>query len=309
MTRNEEIAEFLHSKYSEIGGNLYAIEPRIKIPETDQHIIYENENQNIQITYSFKGAFQGNVYLYVNDKQNMIFEKLLNFARYLELCRRKNMKPKHITKYLIGLPQDKAAEAKPELPTEKSKLISFLNAEDRIFVSDDLEIKVPNRLSVDGEEWDLENFSYKTANQILEKLYNGQYTRIEITYKEFYERKGRMLPLNALSLVYLHYDGKVVMQYFEEKELYAGIFFENRNGAGWVDCDLLPRINFHGKDIYEQHIVLNIGTLGEKCIEMLMRGCVDIDSNDGYKRGYFERKYFSNKNAYTKYRDEKGEFV
>lgn len=308
MTRNEELVAFLKCRHSEIGEVLYAIEPRIKIPETDQHIIYENENQSIQITYGFKGAFQGIVYLYINNEQNEIFSELLDFAKYMELCRRKNAKPKYITKYLKELPQNEESGDKLELPTEKSKLISFLKEEDRIMIADNIEIKTPNRLIVDGEEWNTEEFSYKTANQILEKLYCGQYTRIEITYREFYERKGRMLPSNMTSLVYLCEDGKTVMQYFEEKELYTGIFFENRNGTGWVDSDLLPRINFRGKDIFEQNIVLEIGILGKLCREMFMNGCIDYDES-GEKAGFFERRHFSNKNAYIKCRNEKGEFA
>lgn len=309
MTRNEEIVKFLHSKYNEIDGEFYAIEPKIKTPETDQRIIYENDNQRVQITYSFKGAFQGNVYIYVDDEKKNIFSNLLNFAKYLELCTRKNLKPKHITKHLWGLPQENKAKYEGELPTEKSKLISFLNAGDRIFVGASLEIKLPYLVSVDGEKWDLEKFSYETANQILEKLYGRHFKRIEITYKETYVRKGRVLPLNTLSLVYLNENGRVVMQYFDEKELYAGIFFENRNQAGMVDSDLLPCINFHGRNIFEQNIILDTGVLGKKCMEILMNGHVDIDSNDGYKTGFFERKYFSNKNAYMKYHDEKGEFI
>ncbi|MBD5136584.1 MAG: hypothetical protein HDT39_11595 [Lachnospiraceae bacterium] len=308
VTRNEELAAFLRWKHSEIGEMLHAIEPRLKIPETDQNIIYENENQNIQITYSFKGAFQGNVYLYIDSEQKSIFSQLQDFAKYLELCRRNNKEPKYITKYLIELQQKADEWDKPELPTEKSKLISFLNEEDRIMFDNKSEIKMPNRLIVDGEEWSTEGVSYKTANQILEKLYSGQYARIEVTYQEFYERKGRMLPLNMTSLVYLCEDGKMVMQYFEEKELYTGIYFENRNKAGLVDSDLLPHINFRGKDILEQNIVLDIGILGELCREMFICGCIDYDENGG-RSGFFERKYFSNKNAYTKYRDEKGEFA
>lgn len=310
ITRNQEIAAFLQSNHRQIEEELYAIEPRVKIPQTDQRIIYENDNQNIQITYSFKGAFQGNVYLYVNEQQNEIFSKLLDFAKYLELCGRKNEKPKRIAEYLTEVPPKEEPEDKPELPTENSKLISFLEEEERILLDDEVEIKAPNRLLVDGEEWNTESFSYKTANQILDKLYSGQYSRIEVTYQEFYERKGRMLPLNMTSLVYLCEEGKAVMQYFEEKKLYTGIFFESRNGAGMVDSNLLPCINIRGKEIFEQNIVLDRSILGNVCVEMLLYGCIDYDKKGGdRKSGFFSRRNFVNKNAYVKYRDEKGEFA
>lgn len=308
ITRNQELATFLQCKYNEIGEELYAVEPRIKIPETDQRIIYENSNQNIVLTYSFKGAFKGQVYLYVNEEQNEIFSRLLDFAKYLEVCKRKETKPEKIEKYLKDVPQKEFLEEedRPELPTEKSKLISFLHEEDRIALDEEVNMKTPDRLSIDGKDWSLENFSYETANQILDKLYSGQYTRIEITYKEFYERKGRKIPLNMTSLVYLCEEGKAVVQYFEEKELFTGIFFEDRNGAGFVDTDLLPRINIRGKEIFEQNIVLNLSILGKLCMEMLLNGCIDYNERGN---GYFSRRYFSNKNAYIKYRDEKGEFA
>lgn len=303
ITRNQELAAFLQCKHGEIGEELYAVEPRIKIPETDQRIIYENSNQNILLTYSFKGAFKGQVYLYVNEEQNEIFSRLLDFAKYLEVCKRKGTKPEKIEKYLKDVPQKAFLEEedRPELPTEKSKLISFLHEEDRITLDEEVKMKTPDRLIIDGKDWSLENFSYETANQILDKLYSGQYTRIEITYKEFYERKGRKIPLNTTSLVYLCEENKAVIQYFEEKELYTGIFFENRNGAGMVDADLLPRINIHGKEIFEQNIVLNLRILGKLCMEMLLYGCIDY--NERGTGGYFSRRTFSNKNAYIKYRD------
>lgn len=309
MTRNEEIADFLKSKYNQIGDKLYAVEPRVKVPETDQRIIYENSNKSVQITYGFKGTFQGNVFIYINNKQNFIFSKVIDFAKYLEYCTRNDIKPIYITDFLIEIPKIEESADKPELPTEKSKLISFLNEEDKVFLNDNDIIKTPSLLRVDKEEWNLENFSYETVNDILKKLYNRHYCRIEVTYKEFYERKGRTIPLNTLSLVFLNEGGKVVMQYFDEKRLDAWLFFENRNGAGWVDGDLLPRINFHGWNIYEQNIVLDTGILGQKCREMFEYGCVDTDSHDRYETGFFDIEYFSNKNAYIKYRDEKGEFV
>ncbi|MDE7425326.1 MAG: hypothetical protein K2N51_16840 [Lachnospiraceae bacterium] len=205
----------------------------------------------------------------------------------------------------LGFPKKK--EAIQESPTEKSKLISFLKEEEKNTLNEKSEIKIPNRLIVDGEEWNMEDFSYQTANQILEKLYSGQYTRIEITYQEFYERKGRMLPLNMTSLVYLCEDGKAVMQYSEEKDLFTGLYFENRNGAGMVDSNLLPCTNFRGKEIYEQNIVLDRSILGNICVEMFQQGCIDYEINGG-KTGFFDGRYFSNKNAYIKCRNEKGEF-
>lgn len=309
ITRNQELVAFLQYKYNEIGEGLYAIEPRIKIPETDQYIIYENGNQNSILTYSFKGAFKGQVYLYVNEKQYEIFPRLLDFAKYLEVCKRKGVKPEKIEKCLKVVSQKAFLEEedKPELPTEKSKLISFLHEEDRIMLDEEVNIKTPDRLIVDGREWSQEDFSYKTANQILDKLYSGQYTRIEITYKEFYERKGRKIPLNMTSLVYLCEEEKAIIQYFEEKELFTGIFFENRNGAGLVDADFLPRIDIRGKEIFEQNIILNLSILGNLCTEMLVYGRIDYNNKRG--TGFFERRTFSNKNAYIKYRDEKGEFA
>lgn len=133
MTRNEEIADFLKSKYNQIGDKLYAVEPRVKVPETDQRIIYENSNKSVQITYGFKGTFQGNVFIYINNKQNFIFSKVIDFAKYLEYCTRNDIKPIYITDFLIEIPKIEESADKPELPTEKSKLISFLNEEDKVF--------------------------------------------------------------------------------------------------------------------------------------------------------------------------------
>lgn len=224
--------------------------------------------------------------------QNGIISKIRSFLTKLGFCKKK--------------------EVRQESPTEKSKLISFLKEEEKNRLNEKSEIKTPKRLIVDGEEWDLEDFSYQTANQILEKLYSGQYTRIEITYQEFYERKGHRIPLNMTSLVYLCEDGKAVMQYSEEKDLFTGIFFENRNGAGMVDSNLLPCTNFRGKEIYEQNIVLDRSILGNVCVEMFLEGCIDYEINIAggrdRKTGYFSGRYFSNKNAYIKCRDEKGEF-
>lgn len=306
-TRNEELAAFVQCNHRKIGDILYATEPRLKIPETDQRVIYENEQQNILLTYSFKGAFMGQVFLYVNQEQHALFWRILEFVKYLELCKRKEIRPERIERYLKDVIPLETAEEKPESPTEKSKLTGFLLEKDRIRLKEDGKIKTPSCLIVDGEEWNLEHFSYETGNQILEKLYNGQYQRIEITYRTFYERKGRKIPQNTTSLVYLCEDGKAVMQYFEEETLYTGIFFENRNDAGMIDTELLPRIQIRGQEVYEQNVILERGILGKVCREMLSNGCIDYDqtSRNG---GYFSRRYFSNKNAYIKYRNEKGEF-
>lgn len=217
-----------------------------------------------------------------------------------------------IRRFLEKLGFSKKKKEVQESPTEKSKLISFLKEEERKTLNEKSEVKTPNRLVVDGEEWDLENFSYQTVNLILEKLYSGQYTRIEITYQEFYERKGHIIPQNMTSLVYLCEDGKAVMQYSEEKDLFTGIYFEDRNGAGMVDSNLLPCTNFRGKEIYEQNIVLDRSILGNVCVEMFQQGGIDyeikIEHGGDRKTGYFSGRYFSNKNAYIKCRDEKGEF-
>lgn len=301
-----ELYEFLKRRHRKIGKYLSFVKqtnPNEKLlyaMNPQEEILYESEDGSIAITYGVKGVFEEWVFLHCGQKRYTLYDNIFLFVKYLEWNRRNGTVPKQIEDHIQEYLEKVEKEGKKESPIEPSELKSYLLEEDRILLEKE-KYKKPGLAVIDGQKIEKKGFTSEIAEEILQKIYTGEYSRIEIT---FTGKNGNS------SLVYLCEDKKAIVRYFEDKTQYTGIFFENRNGAGMVPINLLPQTQIYGQVIYEQNIVLDRGVLGNLYLEMLQKGRILYDKElEGRKTGNFSRKNFSNKNKYQEYREEKGVFT
>lgn len=229
----------------------------------------------------------------------MLYYVFFPFVKYLEWNRRNQTFPKVIMDYIAEEKKAYEEEGKPLSPTEPCDLTGYIgNQDNRSMIEDGYHI--PDIIKIDGEVIEKADFTEDTIEQMLDRLRNGSYKRVEVSFE--YE-------MGMECLVYLCEDGKAMSCYFSDEEKFVGVFFENRNDAGLVPADKLPRTTLRGQDIYEQNVVLDHSVLGAIFLEMLRDGRIELYSKRLWRReGYFSGRKFSNKNAYIKQRTQKGEF-
>lgn len=168
---------------------------------------------------------------------------------------------------------------------------------------------LPEQIVIDEKITEKDKITAEFIRQVQKCLYRAEYSRIEITYLSYWERKGRKIPMYHKSLVFLCEDTKTVVYYFNDENLHADVFYDNRDNAGLVDGEWIPEVEFHGQKVSTQNIIYDRKKLNQTLKNMLFHGEIDDDiSVDTMDNGYFSIRYFSNKNAYTEYKNTKGEF-
>lgn len=186
---------------------------------------------------------------------------------------------------------------------------SKTNEEEYLTEDEFQKIVLPEKIVIDGEIIKKDAMNQESIRKVQEHLYHATYSRMEVTYLSYWERKGKKIPMYQKSLVFLCEDTKAVMYYFNDENLHGDVFYDNRDNAGYVDGDWIPEVDFHGQKVSTQHIIYDRKKLNEKLKELLFHGEIDDTvSGSTMNGGYFSIRYFSNKNAYTKYKNERGEF-
>ncbi len=187
----------------------------------------------------------------------------------------------------------------------------LINKEDRITITeDDFErMKVPDKIVIDDTVIEKVDINFETIQKLQQHLYVGDYERIEITNFGYMVHKKKKYLSHENSLVFQCEDGKVLMRYFDGEKLNVNTFFANRNNAGSMPSEQIPIVTFRGREESEQYILYDRRKLVSIFLELLYTGNIvyEIDVNT-MDSGYFSTRYFSNKNAYLKMKNEVGEF-
>lgn len=322
-----EILKFLQEKHNIIMGK-YIFSDDIVPDSNAQNLddnklcIYSCNNENEKIMLVCKGKDRGKVIYWNDGNMEVLFHKLVEFAKYLELCERKNIS-ENVIFDLVKSQIDRNMNDKnknsinntqiKKIINVKSynKLKGFIREEDIITLTEfDFEQMIlPDKIVIENQIIEKADINLKTIQIVQQHLYDGDYERIEITYFGYMIYKKRKIRSHENSLVFLCEDGKSIMCYFNGEKLNISIFFANRDDAGSLPSELIPSVMFRGREESEQHILYDRSILVKILLELLNTGDVNCEvSFRTIRSGYFSTQYFSNKNAYLKNKKLIGEF-
>lgn len=299
MQIDRQLRDFLRVNHTSIGDELFFVEPkRHSIYDSDE-VLYESKNEKIAITIALQGAYMGWVLLRYGQQEHILFYDFFSLVKYLEWNKRNGTVPEVIMEYIAQDKEKFAIEGEPLDPTKPCDLIGYVGTQENMEMLD-AGYHVPELIKIDEEVIEKDGFDKQTIECVLEKLHTGAYKRLEVTLQH---AEGKE------SLVYLCEDGKAIVWYFSDSQMYTALFFENRNGASYIPMNKLPFTTIHGQNVREQEVVLDCSVLGAIFLELLRDGILEkYDTPSWYKEGRFSGRNFSNKNAYIKQRTEKGEF-
>lgn len=299
MKTEKELRDFLRVNHKSIGDKLFFVEPKLHSIYDSEKVIYESKNGKITISVAFEGAYMDWVLLRYGQQEHILYYDLFSFVKYLSWCERKEVIPKVIMEYIKKDEEKFSIEGEPTNPTEPCDLIGYVGTQENMEMIEN-GYHTPDLIKIDEEVIEKEVFNKDTIEYVLNKLHTGEYERLEVTL-EYAQGKE--------SLVYLCEEGKAIVWYFSDSARYQALFFENRNGAGYIPMNKLPMTTIHHQNVREQDVILDRSVLGAIFLEVLKDGKLEqFARRSWYKEGYFSSRSFSNKNAYMKNRTEKGEF-
>lgn len=349
-----EILKFLKTKHNIILGK-YIFSDDIVLDSNAQNLdepklcIYSCNNENEKIMLVCKGKDRGKVIYWIDGNMEVLFHKLVEFAKYLELCERRNISENVIfdlvksqiyrnmndknknsinntqIKNIMNVKNENTFDdlidkqsIEPNLELENeiykkidNKLQGFIREEDMITLTEfDFEQMIlPDKIVIENQIIEKADINLKTIQIVQQHLYDGDYERIELTYFGYMIYKKKKYLSHENSLVFLCEDGKSIMCYFNGEKLNISIFFANRDDAGSLPSELIPSVMFRGREESEQHILYDRSILVKILLELLNTGNVNCEvSFRTIRNGYFSTRYFSNKNAYLKNKNQIGEF-
>lgn len=319
----------------------------------EKRILYEKPEKQSVIVVAVKGTDKGKIFYREGEEEVLLFEEMLEFVKFLELCKRKKLsqkqglfarimscfkkketslrdykeeqqieqQKKEAEKETYFENQMKEFQEKKGFVEEKKNVRTliknlFSGKKDRqaqgevYFTDEDFQNMIlPEKIVIDGQVTEKNQITAEYIRQVQKCLYRAEYSRIEVTYLGYWERKGKRIPMYEKSLIFLCEDTKAVMYYFNDENLHADVFYDNRDDAGLVDGDWIPEVEFHGQKVSTQHIIYDRKTLNQTLKNMLFHGEInDALDVSGMDKGYFSIRYFKNKNAYMKYKTTRGEF-
>lgn len=347
----EEILRFLKEKHNTILDTFAFSEDALQnLDETHAKksslCIYSGVDSRIKIMLTSQGKHKENVVYCKGDKEVLLFSDLMEFAKYLEMCEKRNFPKNAIFDVAIAqlntsemedfvIQNNLEAEQQKQCgngPVSKAEYIvddskqGFIREEDIITLTDFNfeQMVLPDKILIAKKQMDKSvSVNNEISNIIIEKadmnletiqmvqrhLYDADYERIEITYSFYMEYKKRRYLSHENSLVFQCEEGKSLMCYFDGKEMNSCTFFANRNDAGSLPADEIPTVMFRGRTESEQHILYDRSILVKILLELLYTGTIEYSpSFHTMKNGYFSIQYFSNKNAYLKSKNQIGEF-
>lgn len=352
MNYEQELFQFLENNHGIIEGFRIVYKDTPWLSE-EKRVLYEKADKQSVIVLAVKGKDKGKIFYREHDEEVLLFEEMLEFVKFLEVCKRKQLSEKQglldritscfkkretlllnykeeqkieqqnkeLEKEIYLENQRKEFQTKRGYTQEERNFRTFLqhlfagnknksSQGEKYFTDEEFQnFILPEQIVIDGKMTKTEEITAEYMRQVQKCLYHGDYSRIEITYISYWERKGKKIPMYQKSLIFLCQDTKAVMYYFNDETLHADIYFDNRDDAGLVDGDWIPDVEFHGQKVSTQNVIYDRKILNQTLQNMLANGEInDVIDVDTMAEGYFSIRYFSNKNAYMKYKTERGEF-
>lgn len=319
----EEILKFLKVKHSKIGSN-YTFsadifsDMRAQNSDMSKLCIYSCASEPAEIMLVCKGRDKDKIIYCQGNNETILFDELTAFAKYLELCDRKNCSGNE----LITFAKSQICEGgNHEIVNKEEEIIEaveidtslsgFINENDKITITEEDfgQMRIPDKIVIDGKVIEGEHINLESIRTVQQHLYSGDYGRIELTNFVYMVHKKRRYLSHEDSLVFQCEDGKAFMCYFDGKNMNTNIFYANRNNVGRLPIEQIPTVIFRGRKVSEEHIIYDRSKLVNVLLELLFTGSVSCETNvDMMDKGYFSTLYFSNKNAYLRSKNKIGEF-
>lgn len=324
----EEILKFLKAKHGKIAGGYtfsadISFDMNARNSDISKLCIYSCDSGAEEIVLVCKGRNRDKIVYCQGDNEVILFDELTAFAKYLELCERKNRSEDGFITFAKSqiCHDSESADGNNQIVNEKadnletieidSDMSGFIHDNDRITITEEdfEQMRIPDKIIIDDKVIEAENINLEIIRTVQQHLYSGDYGRIEVTNFGYMVHKKRRYLSHEDSLVFQCENGKAFMCYFDGKNLNTNIFYDNRNDAGSLPSELVPTVIFRGRKQSEQHILYDRSKLVKVLLELLFTGSVSYEKNvSTMDKGFFSTLYFSNKNAYLRSKNEIGEF-